>query len=157
MSPAGGAEDPSTRGSQTMKQLFQRQPGERVRFYGAQRIPLAGNNTRVRVRLDMPSGGSYTGVAEGPSGLDQELRSAASATLDALSQIVRARKLPVEFELTEVAAFEAFGRAGVMVSVKASYSSQVRSLLGFSPMEGDGLRSVAVAVLSATNRFLAVG
>lgn len=156
MSPTGGSKDPMTRVSQKMKQIFKRQPGERVRFYGAQRIPVAGNTCRVRVRLDVPSGGSYTGVAEGPAGLDDELKSAAGATLDALRQIAKARKLAVKFELTEVAAFEAFGKSGVMISIKANYGSQSRSLLGFSPVEGDGLRSVSVAVLSATNRFLAI-
>ena len=156
MSPAGGSRDPLTRVSQKVKQIFTRQPGERVRFYGAQRIPVAGNICRVRVRLDLPSGGSYTGVAEGPAGLDDELRSAAAATLDALQQVVKARNLALKFELVEVAAFEAFGKAGVMVSIKADYQNQSRSLLGFYPVEADGLRSVAVAVLSATNRFLAI-
>jgi len=136
--------------------MFQRQPGERVRFYGAQRIPVAGNKCRVRVRLDMPSGGSYVAVVEGPAGPDHELRSAGAATLDALRQLVKAKHLPVTFELAEVAAFEAFGKPGVMVSIKAEFQNQVRSLLGFSPMEEDPARSVAVAVLGATNRFLAL-
>lgn len=156
MSPTGGSKDPMTRVSQKMKQIFKRQPGERVRFYGAQRIPVAGNTCRVRVRLDVPSGGSYTGVAKGPAGLDDELKSAAAATLDALGQIAKARKVPVRFELTEAAPFEAFGKAGVMVSIKVDYGSQSCSLLGFSPVEGDGLRSVSVAVLSATNRILGI-
>ena len=43
-----------------------------------------------------------------------------------------------------------------MVSIKAEFQNQVRSLLGFSPMEEDPARSVAVAVLGATNRFLAL-
>lgn len=139
-----------------MKQMVQRQGGERVRFYGAQRIPLAGKKCRVRVRLDLPSGGSYTATADGPSGLEHELRAAGEATLDALRQLVKAKHLPVTFELAEVAAFEAFGKPGVMVSIKAEYKSQGRSLLGFSPLEEDAARSVAVAILSATNRFLAV-
>lgn len=136
--------------------MFHRQPGERVRFYGAQRIPLTGNKCRVRVRLDLPSGGSYTAVADGPSGPDHELRTAGEATLDALRQLVKAKNLPVTFELAEVAAFEAFGKPGVMVSIKAEYKSQLRSLLGFAPMEEDPARSAAVAILGATNRFLAL-
>ncbi len=156
MSLTGRPRDAMSKISERMKQMFQRQPGERVRFYGAQKIPLAGNKCRVRVRLDLPSGGSYVAVADGPSGPDQELRSAAGATLDALRQLVKARKLAVTFELAEVAAFEAFGKPGVMVSIKAEYKDQVRSLLGFSPMEEDPARSVATAILGATNRFLAV-
>lgn len=139
-----------------MKQTAQRQVGERVRFYGAQRIPLAGNQCRLRIRLDLPSGGSFVATADGPSGMDHEIRAAGAATVDALRQVLKARNLPVTFELTEVAAFDAFGKVGVMVSIKAEYKTQVRSLLGFSPLEDDVGRSVAVAVLSATNRFLAV-
>jgi hypothetical protein len=138
-----------------IKQLFKRQPGERVRFYGAQKIPLAGNKCRVRVRLDLPSGGSFVATVEGPAGADAELRTAGEATLEALRQVVQARKLAVTFELTEVAAFEAFSKPGVMVSVKAVHQEQVRSLLGFSPVEENPARSVALAILSATNRFLA--
>ena len=156
MSLASSSREAMTRVSERMKQMFRRQPGERVQFYGAQRIPVAGNKCRVRVRLDLPSGGSYVAVAEGPPGPDHELRSAGRATLDALRQLVKARNLPVTFELAEVAAFEAFGKPGVMVSIKAEYKNQVRSLLGFSPVEEDPARSVAVAILSATNRFLAV-
>jgi hypothetical protein len=130
--------------------------GERIRFYGAQRIPLAGNQCRVRVRLDLPSGGSFVATADGPSGLDHEIRSAGQATLDALRQVVKAKHLPVTFELAEVSAFEAFGKPGVMVSIKAEHKRQLRSLLGFSPLEEDAARSTAVAILSATNRFLAV-
>jgi len=62
----------------------------------------------------------------------------------------------VTFELAEVSAFEAFGKPGVMVSIKAEHKQQLRSLLGFSPLEEDPARSAAVAILSATNRFLAV-
>jgi hypothetical protein len=131
-------------------------PGERVRFHGAQRVPLAGNQCRVRVRLDLPSGGSYVATADGPSGLDHELRAAARATLDVLRQVVKAKHLEVTFELAEVSAFEAFGKAGVMVSIKAEHNRQLRSLLGFAPLDEDAARSTAVAVLSATNRFLAV-
>ena len=156
MSPAGPSPPRMKRVSGPAKPNFQRQPGQRIRLFGAQTIPMAGNKCRVRVRLDLPSGESFVATAEGASGLDQELRSAAAATLDALGQAVQARKLPVTFELVEVASFEAFGKPGVMVSIKAEYKEQLRSLLGFSPLEADSARSVALAVLSATNRFLAV-
>lgn len=146
-----------TKTSPQMKPVRPRQPGERVRLFGVQRVPVTGAKCRVRVRLDLLSGGSFTGVGEGPTGLDDELRSAAAATVDALHQVIKARKLGLKLELGEVASFEAFGKPGVMVAIKADYANQVRSLLGFSPLEGDAPRCAAVAVLSATNRFLAVG
>ena len=45
------------------------------------------------------------------------------ATLDALRQVVRARNLPVKFELGEVAPFEAFGKPGVMVAITAEHDN----------------------------------
>lgn len=154
--PARSPRDLMTRVSERMKQMFRRKPGERVRFNAVQRIPVPGNKCRVRVKLDLPSGGSFLGTAEGPVGLDHELRSAAAATLDALRQVVQAKNLSVKFELGEVAPFEAFGKPAVMVALTAEHENQQRSLLGFSPREEDACRSVAIAVLSATNRFLAV-
>jgi hypothetical protein len=130
--------------------------GERLRFSGAQRIPLAGDKCRVRVRLDLPSGGSFVAAADGPTGPDCEYWSAAAATLDAIRQVVAAKNLPLAFQLAEVAPFEAFGKPGVMVSIKAEYQNHLRSLLGFAPVEEDVTRSVVIAVLSATNRFLVI-
>lgn len=139
-----------------MKPQARARRGERLRFFGAQRIPLAGSKCRVRVRLDLPSGSSFVAAADGPAGPDGEYRSTAAATLDALQQAVKARNLPLTFQLAEVASFEAFGKPGVMVSIKAEYQQQLRSLLGFAPVEDDATRSVVTAVLSATNRFLAI-
>lgn len=154
-------------------------PGERVRFSGAQRVQLPGARCRVRVRLEVASTGTHVvGVAEGSSSLEDQLRSAAEATLNALRQTPHAKD--VVLELREVTTFDAFGKSGVMVSLRGHYQDQIRPLTGFSPVrhaqQGDAslevqidverrtvvhvanvAQAVALAVLSATNRFLAVG
>ena len=155
----------------------QHQRGERVRFSGAQRVQLPGAKCRVRVRLEVTSTGSHVvGVAEGSSSLEDQLRSAAEATLNALRQTPHARD--VVLELRDVTTFDAFGKSGVMVSLRGHAQNKIRPLTGFSPVRDErdpGLevqvdverrtvvqvanvaRAVALAVLSATNRFLAAG
>jgi proteasome assembly chaperone (PAC2) family protein len=125
----------------------------RARFVGAQLVPIAKDRVRVRVRLEFPKG-AYVGQAEGGTALDDELRTAAAATLAAIRQAVGEKE--VVFELKEVAGFDAFGKPGVMVSVTVEHQTQARSLLGFAPLADEPLRAAAVAVLSATNRFLAI-
>lgn len=116
-------------------------------------MQVAGNRLRIRVRLEFPKG-TYVGVADGGSSPEEELRSAGEATLDALRQAIGEKD--VVFELREVAVFDAFGKPGVMVSVSVEHEGQTRSLLGFSQRADTPAEAVAVAVLSATNRFLAV-
>src|SRR5207245_1450144 len=113
-----------------------------------------GQGCRVGVRLESLPRGAYQGVGEGPASLEGELRAAAEATLDAIRQTGRAQNMT--FSLREVATFDAFGKPGVMVSVGAEDAQRARALLGFSPLGDDPARATALAVLSATNRLLAI-
>jgi len=120
--------------------------------------------------------GSYVvGLAEGGSSLDDQLSTAGEATLNALRQVVDPHD--VMLELTEVTAFDAFGKSGVMVSLMVKHQKTVYRLTGFSQVGeltgatdvqvdvvrrktvqiGNVAQAVALAVLSATNRVLAVG
>lgn len=149
--------------------------GRRVRFSGAQRIQLTKTTCRVRVRLEAPMGGYVIGVAEGSSALEDQIRSAAEATLDALRQTIRGKEILLE--LRDVTTFDAFGKSGVMVSLKVEHDKLAYLLTGFSPV-GDATgefppdvqvdvfrrdhvkvanvaQAVALAVLNATNRVLA--
>ena len=128
----------------------------RIRFSGAQRIPLATGQYRVRVKLEAPDHKNFLGTAEDTASREGELRAAAEATVDALRQAIRVSGKKVELELKEVAAFDAFGKPGVMVSLRGTYQNTERPLLGFAALEKDVPRSVVKAVLSATNRFLAI-
>jgi hypothetical protein len=114
------------------------------------------------------------GVAEGSSSLEGQLRSAGEATLDALRQSLRTKN--VVMELGDVTTFDAFGKSGVMVSLRVEYQKMPYFLTGFSHV-GDSAaefppdvqvdvfrrqnvqvanvaQAVALAVLNATNRVL---
>jgi hypothetical protein len=113
-------------------------------------------------------------VAEGSSSLEGQLRSAGEATLNALRQTLAAKN--VVLELGDVTTFDAFGKSGVMVSMRVEHQKVPYFLTGFSHM-GDPkaefpndvqvdvfrrqnvqvanvAQAVALAVLSATNRVL---
>jgi hypothetical protein len=116
-------------------------------------------------------------MADGSSDLEGQLRSAAEATLAALRQTLGSRTLMME--LGDVTTFDAFGKSGVMVSLRVTEQSIPYFLTGFSPV-GDAssefpddvqvdvfrrqntqvanvAQAVALAVLSATNRLLSGG
>jgi hypothetical protein len=123
----------------------------RVRFSGIQRVPV-GAGCRIRVKLEAPAHGVEVGVADGAASLEGELRAAAEATLDALR-----RAAPLKdgvLSLREVTAFDAFGKASVMVSIGLEMGAQSRSLIGFSPLADDPARATVLAILGATNRLI---
>lgn len=118
------------------------------------------------------------GTADGGSSLEDQLTTAGEATLNALRQTVGAED--VKLELTEVTTFDAFNKSGVMVSLIVKHQRTIYRLTGFSQVGelkgADGAmevqvdvvrrkttqvanvaQAVALAVLSATNRVLAVG
>jgi hypothetical protein len=146
----------------------------RVRFSGAQRVQLTKATCRVRVRLEVPTGGYVVGMAEGGSSLDEQIRSSAEATIDALRQMVKSKDYVLQ--LRDVTTFDAFGKSGVMVSLRVEHQKLPYMLTGFSPV-GDAstefpadvqvdvfrrdhvkvanvAQAVALAVLNATNRIL---
>ncbi len=124
----------------------------RVRFSGVQRVPVGESVTRIRIRLASPGAVSRVGQADGDASLDGELQAAAAATLSALREATGIA--PNILTLREVAPFDAFGKPAVMVSIALDMGAQSRSLLGFSPLGDDPARATALAILSATNRFL---
>ena len=160
--------------------MSDKETGKRLRFSGAQRVQLDSATCRVRVRLEVPRGGSFVvGMAEGASSLEGQLRSAAEATLEALRQTLGTRALTMTLDLSDVTTFDAFGKSGVMVSLRVTDKGVPYFLTGFSPV-GDAssefpddvqvdvfrrqttqvanvAQAVALAVLNATNRLLSGG
>lgn len=154
-------------------------PQRRIRFSGAQRIHLDGEKCSIRIRLQVASSGAYVvGVADGGSSLEDQLTTAGEATLNALRKTVGGED--IKLELTEVTTFDAFNKSGVMVSLMVKHQKTIYRLTGFSQVgelkDGEGAmevqvdvarrktsqvanvaQAVALAVLSATNRVLAVG
>jgi len=146
-----GVEYPVSQGADVKKTADQKGMPNRVRFSGAQRVPVE-DLCRIRVRLQSPDGTRQVGVADGPDSPDGELRAAAEATLQALRQAAALKD--ARLDLREVSTFDAFDKPAVMVSVSLDMGAQSRTLLGFSPLGSDPPRAAALAVLSATNRFI---
>ena len=129
-----------------------------VKFVKAE-IIKEGAKCRARVELKRDPDRSYFGSAEGSCEEPENLRSVAQATANALLQAAAAGGDPAGFEIrvNELAVQKAFDKQTVLVSVAGTYFNQQRDLLGLCVVEGDPVRSAALAVLNATNRFLGVG
>jgi hypothetical protein len=142
-------------------------------------MKMENNMCRVRVRLLVVATNRHVvGVADGPAAMEDQLRTSAEATILALRQIGETAEAVVE--LRDVTTFDAFGKSGVMVSLQVEQQGLVYFLTGFSHLrhrddeqlpadvEIDLIRGrrirvasiaqeVALAVLNATNRVLALG
>lgn len=129
-----------------------------VKFVKAELIK-GGAKCTAKVELNRAEGRSYFGSAEGACDGPESLRAVAQACANALLQAAAAGGDPSLFEIrvTAVAVQAAFGKETVLVSVSGTYFKQRRDLLGLCIVDGDPVRSAALAVLNATNRFLGVG
>lgn len=110
---------------------------------------MANGRCRAEVVLTWGERGRVRGRADGIASPSGELRCAAQACLNALAQAFQDRA----FEVLGVKAVRAFDENVVIVSLAVRGEGGPR-LVG-SCLAGDRLaRGAAVAVLSATNRFL---
>lgn len=131
-------------------------PVLRVPLTGAHRIQVEAGECRIRVKLDVPGQKSCFGTAHNKASLEGQLRAAADATVDALRQAISVTGKKATLELKEVTAFDAFGKPGVMVSLRATYRNKERALLGFAALEKDVPGVVVKAMLDAAGRFFAI-
>lgn len=126
------------------------QPEERVRFeeFRLRRFPNGDCEARVTLGWrDLPP---VTGESRGHGSEPGELRAAAQATLNALSEVVRG----TAFELLGVKAVKAFDASVVIVSVAVTGQEAGPRLVGSSLTEAELPRGAALAVLNATNRLV---
>lgn len=117
--------------------------------------PVSGDRCRVRVELRRPELDPCVGTAEGSCAGPDALRTAAKAAAEALRLTLEGAA--ASLRIRGVGLVDAFGQPAVMVSLRAQYQGETRSLLGLCPHSGDPARAAALAVLNATNRFLEVG
>lgn len=122
----------------------------RVRFLGIERIPEdETHSTRFRVALEW-QGTVYAGDAVGERSDPIELRTAAAASLDAVSHVVGD---DLSLRLTGVKEFRAFDTQLVAVSIHGA-GPPIQRFVG-TVMETEGpARAAALAVLAALNRIL---
>jgi len=120
----------------------------RVRFEGVERIEEPDMRVRVRVSIEW-RGRSIFGEAIGEKGQNLELRTAAAAALDAITEVADP---PIDLRLAGVKPIRAFDAELMVVSLYSPASP--RNLLGTVLVGGDPRRAAALAVLHALNRVL---
>ncbi len=124
---------------------------ERLRVVGFELHRQANGSCRARIALEWNPSRQYVGTADGLGGETGELRCAAQASLEAISQAVEGR---IQFELIGVRAVRAFDAMVVIVSIAAQDEGTSKRLVGSYLAGSDVPRGAAVAVLNATNRLL---
>lgn len=123
----------------------------RLRFRGFDLDRTADGHCSARVALGWADGREYVGEATGMASAAGELRCAAAATVQAISQVAGGA---AGFELLGVKAVRAFDQSVVIVSLSAREGTRSLRLVGSYLTEGDPARGAALAVMNATNRVM---
>jgi hypothetical protein len=126
-------------------------PQDRLRFAEFVLDRLANGRCRAQVELTWRDSERFSGICEGLSSQAGELRCAAQATVDALTQAVQGG---VRFELLGVKAVRAFDATVVIVSLAVQGEGSGQRVVGSYLTDTDLPRGAALAVLHATNRIL---
>jgi len=123
-----------------------------IRFVRAQ-VTVTTEACTAEVEVESPGLGSFTRSAQGGTSEADQLRAAARASADALSDAFEADNATVR--VIGVQMVDAVPRKAVMVTLAASRGTHNRTLLGICDGEAyDIPTATALAVLNATNRFL---
>lgn len=121
----------------------------RMRFERVERIPERETLTRVRVALEW-KGRIFTGEAVGEKGEAIEMRTAATAALRAIDQVIGQS---LGLQLVGIKEIRAFDTELVVVSLYRS-GPEPQRFVGAVLATADPLHSAAIAVLNALNRTL---
>lgn len=124
---------------------------ERLRFAEFTLDRLSNGRCRVRVGLTWRDSEQFAGECDGLASEAGELRCAAQACVNALSQAVAGA---ITFDLLGVKAVRAFDATVVIVSLGVQQDSGTQRVVGSYLTETETGRGAALAVLHATNRIL---
>ena len=128
---------------------------ERLRFAEFVLDRLPNGRCRARVGLTWKESEQFSGESEGLASQAGELRCAAQACVNALSEAVQGS---VGFELLGVKAVRAFDATVIIVSMATQGDEDGpedgHRVVGSYLTENDSARGAALAVLNATNRIL---
>ena len=127
-------------------------PRHRIKFHDFTFERLPDSRCRARVDLAWMDDRHFVGEAEGVTSPSGELRCAAQAAVEALVRSIASRD--VSFELLGVKSVRAFDSTVVVVAIAVRDGRTHRRLVGSCIGDRDLPNSAAMAVLSATNRFL---
>lgn len=124
----------------------------RLRFDDFQLARFPDGSCEARVRTEWTGEQSFQGQARGAQTLEGEIRAAAAATLQAVSE---AAGNTLELSLRGAKAIRAFDTWLVVVSVRARTEEDSLRLLGAHPCpDGDTARGAVLAALDAINRVV---
>jgi len=124
----------------------------RLRFVACRLERAAAAMTRVTVELDGPVRGQRINTkAEGSTCVGGDMRLAAQAMLDALSE---ATKGALRFDLIGVKPLRAFDTIVVVAAVTAHGDGMSRRLVGTAIVDEDAVTGAALAALNACNRLV---
>ena len=126
-------------------------PNDRLRFADFSIDRLPNGRCRAHVLLTWLDTERFTGEAEGLASQAGELRCAAQACVNALTQAVQDG---VGFELLGVKSVRAFDASVVIVSLSLRGEGGGQRVVGSFLSDTDAARGAALAVLNATNRVL---
>lgn len=124
---------------------------ERLRFAEFELDRLPNGRCRARVLLTWQGDHRFVGESEGLTSQAGELRCAAQACVNALTQAVTDG---LGFELLGVKAVRAFDTTVVIVSIALQGEHRGHRVVGSCLTDDDATRGAALAVLNATNRIL---
>jgi len=125
-----------------------------IRFVSAEVKQLTKDSCQAAVEIDLRGIGPFSATAAGPVEELDQLRTVARATADALSAAFDARGVKVRVVSLQLVA--SLTQRTVVATLAVSRGSEHRNLLGVCDATRDPVRAAALAVLNATNRFLAV-
>ena len=124
----------------------------RLRFDDFELERFPDGRCRAWVQTEWTRGQLFNGEAEGTQTLEGEVRTAATATLAAVTSATGGR---LSLELRGAKAVRAFDAWIVVVSVKAQSEEEIHRLMGAFPCPGeDTAHGAVMAVLDATNRIM---
>lgn len=123
---------------------------ERLRFAEFVLDRLPNGRCRARVGLTWKESEQFSGDNEGLCSQAGELRCAAQACVEALTQA----QGDMSFELLGVKAVRAFDATVIIVSLAVQADGRGHRVVGSYLTENDTARGAALAVLNATNRIL---
>jgi hypothetical protein len=126
-----------------------------IRFVDARVDELSDESCKATVELEHRGVGTFTATARGPAEPLDQLRAIARATSDALTDAVDPNGARVR--VVNVQLMESLTKTVVMVTLAVSRGAESQTLLGICDAKDDPIRAAALAVLSATNRFLEPG
>lgn len=140
-------------------QLHVESPGMGTRFLLLGHTVDTERAHRVRVQVSIEwNGEAFTGQSSGADLPRPRLEALASATLAAIEAAVRAQAEEehpgVALSLDGVKTVDAFDRRFVLVAVHALHGREITSLEGASAIEDSADRSVVMATLQATDRWI---